>query len=337
MIGLENYKTATKNNWRKQCWNEIARRVSNKKNAVVLYLAAEQDLDRGEAIRRGFRAENLIAVDLRQTVVDSLRSRGKVAIQGRIEHVACAWHDVDVVYADFCCGFTREAMRAVEMLNLFPFVKDDCVFLFNFQRGRESKAAGEWIREFQGLYEDGASQFVKNPKNRAQLAIAWMQSMLMLHDKNNKTEVMQTNDHTAVLYVEHTTIKGVSMPDIVTKKANPITISYRSSAAKGLYFDTLIMNKLLTYEDSRPYTTQEVEILTTAGRTYNLDADHAPMIGARQYIHRLKNEIGDRWLDTDLGIYNYIKDIYEVMPRVSAAKAVRTMRNSGQLLPCSNF
>lgn len=346
-VGIDNYKTGTKNNWRHQCWNEISRRVKNKRNATVLYLAAEQDLDRSVAIRRGFQANNLIAVDMRQSVVDQLRDKSKIAVQGRIEHIACAWADVDVVYADFCCGLTKDAMRSIEMMCMLPFIKNECVFLFNFMRGREAGEAGEWIRLNQSVIESGGfrSRFVKNTKNRAMLAVQLMSSYISLLDsKGNNCNVAANREHkyNSEIELEHFLLNGMTVGDYqILENSNPSFVTYKSSAG-SLYFDTVIMGKPLRYENSAGFSEAEKNILIRHGRTACLDKNDLEFTpgksGAGGYLHYIKNEMSlSGCAYDDLGRFGYTEDIAAAEGKVAAAKAVRTMRKNGTLQPCSNF
>lgn len=305
-VGIENYKTGTKNNWRHQCWNEISSRVKNKRNATVLYLAAEQDLDRSVAIRRGFQANNLIAVDMRRSVVDQLREKSKIAVQGRIEHVACAWADVDVVYADFCCGLTADAMRAFQAMTTLPLIKNECVFLFNFQRGREHAGAAEWIKLQQGLIEaDGSyrSIYMKDKKNRAMLAVQMVSSWLTAiysASKFGHKEMLYDGRSASIVKSSYHSVGGVSCADLAIKQnANPAFITYKSSSG-NLYFDTVIMGKTVQLA--------EEEKEKCISELYASSDEHG-----------------------------FFKSVLGCRGRVAAAKAVRTMRKNGTLAPCSNF
>lgn len=160
--GIEDYRFGNKNNWRRTVWNEIARRVEDKKEAVVLYLAAGQDLDRKVATSKGFRSNNLIAVDSDKGVVKSLRKRGRLAIEGGLSDVLAAWprsRSIDVVFADYCCGLVAEVYNLTEIALLAGAIKPDGVLLVNMQRGRETGEANRVNKmltwEGQGLLHRG--------------------------------------------------------------------------------------------------------------------------------------------------------------------------------------
>lgn len=62
--GIENYNFDEKNKWRIWNWNRIRERLTCKpRDALVLYLAGPQDLDRAVAMRKGFDPLNMIAVE----------------------------------------------------------------------------------------------------------------------------------------------------------------------------------------------------------------------------------------------------------------------------------
>lgn len=134
-----NYKFGPKNNWRRTAWNRIVERLTVPvEDAVVLYLAGEMDLDRKEALARGFKASNLIAVDRDSEIVSKLRKDKSLAVNGDIFEVLKAWSGtpINVLILDLCCGATEQVMA-----NLVQFLihgcLQSCVILFNLMRGRD--------------------------------------------------------------------------------------------------------------------------------------------------------------------------------------------------------
>jgi hypothetical protein len=146
---METYQFGTKNNWRKWLWNRISERLNvPAQKAVVLYMGAAEDLDRTEALRRGFKNLNLIHVDRDPTVTGLIRRRGGLAVTGDFFEVVRCWpagHSVDVVVGDFCNGLTLANFIGVTTLPLWRQCRES-VFSFNLLRGRESKN-DSWIRE----------------------------------------------------------------------------------------------------------------------------------------------------------------------------------------------
>lgn len=140
LVGLADYKNGTKNNWRRWQWNQIAARVRDRRNAVVLYLASDQDLDRRVAVSKGFNPNNLIAVDIDQSKVDRLRAAGKLAIHGELASV-CAYFGgerIDVVAADLCCGITKRGAILMDVISHFVPIKPGGVVAVNLLRGRDA-------------------------------------------------------------------------------------------------------------------------------------------------------------------------------------------------------
>jgi len=143
MGGLNNYKFGQKNNWRRTIWNEISRRVGDTKDAIVLYLAGEQDLDRKVAIEKGFKSDNLIVVENDKVIVKKLRGQGKIVIHADMNDVLFGWNDkgpiVDVIYGDFCSGFEPRTSEVHDVVSQkIPFM--DSVVMMNFQRGRDPRS-----------------------------------------------------------------------------------------------------------------------------------------------------------------------------------------------------
>lgn len=153
---FDSYKFGQKNNWRRRSWNEIARRVKNKRDAVVLYLPASEDLDRPVAVGKGFHPSNLIAVDTDIKVVDHLRKQGKLAIHDKLENVVAAWPEapsIGVVFADFKCGFSQPVIDLVGHIWKCRGANPKTVVATNMLRGRDP-VHFEWftgIRKTYGL------------------------------------------------------------------------------------------------------------------------------------------------------------------------------------------
>lgn len=166
-IGLDSYQNTTKETWRGWQWNRIAellgagtipgwpqrdrgtgycRSVCQRSTAV--YLVGPDDLDRGSAIKRGFRDENLVAIDLDKKRVKSVRKDGNLAIADSLQRILIEWPrgwDVDVVVADFCYGMVADACRLPQVLYQSKGIQPESVIAINLQRGRD--AYGEWLRQ----------------------------------------------------------------------------------------------------------------------------------------------------------------------------------------------
>ncbi len=163
MVGLASYDNATKQSWRCWAWNRICERLwaikrpgarmpkrdsaafrEVAKDATVLYLVGPNDRDRSEAIKRGFRNANLLAVDIDSENVASVRSAGNIAITGDLATVILDWPvdwPLDVIVADLCCGLTESAydvMRAIIAHRGAPGEVRRLVCAVNLQRGRDS-------------------------------------------------------------------------------------------------------------------------------------------------------------------------------------------------------
>lgn len=134
------YSLPRKNHWRRWQWNRIVERLSmlrtKPRDAVVLYLAGQEDLDRKEALLRGFKPHNLIAVESDTETVRALRGKGVNVINAPLHEVALAWPEVHVIVADLCCGFDIRALRLVYALT-HAITAKRTVLSVNLQRGRD--------------------------------------------------------------------------------------------------------------------------------------------------------------------------------------------------------
>ena len=152
MNGTEkNYKFGQKNNWRRRVWNEIARRVDAPRDALVLYLAGEQDLDRKVALEHGFLPDNLIIVEKLGPTAGKLRKRGNNAVHADIVDVVKGSpeeHPVAVVYGDICSGLEPRIYQIYRDICANPAFYDG-VTAINLLRGRDptSHPEREWARQ----------------------------------------------------------------------------------------------------------------------------------------------------------------------------------------------
>jgi hypothetical protein len=235
------YAAGQKRNWRRRCWNEIAKRVPNKKDALVLYLSASDDSDRPVAVSKGFNPNNLLAVDIDMAVVKKIRAEGKVAIHGNLMDILAAWpHDrpVGVVFADMMSGFSQEVMTMLGALMYSPAFKDNTVVAFNLLRGREGAGAMELIAE----------QKLRSPdisKHRGQILYSALFEELTDHYARGKgfREGEAISPELAGSVLEY-----------MNQRANPYFTSYRSLAGKQR-FDTVIYNN---FWPGLPHSTAKV-------------------------------------------------------------------------------
>jgi hypothetical protein len=141
------YRFGTKAQWRRTAWNRIVERlIVHPRDAVVLYLAGEQDLDREVALRKGFRANNLIAVERDSRVVSVLRANGVLTISGNIVEIVRAWpreRKVNVIFADLCDDI--RSTNGPLLGGLINAAFAGAVIAVNFMRGR-SKQAGDLVK-----------------------------------------------------------------------------------------------------------------------------------------------------------------------------------------------
>jgi hypothetical protein len=141
-----NYDNGRKNNWRKQCWNLIVNHLKRAgiqpKDALVLYLPGTTNLDEGVALQKGFRRENLIAVERDKKVAHFIRKKLKVnCIQGDLIDVLMSWPldspKVDVVVADFQCGMLPVVEDTLRAYLCSPQITHS-VLCVNALRGRDA-------------------------------------------------------------------------------------------------------------------------------------------------------------------------------------------------------
>lgn len=139
LMDAVNYKNGAKNQWRRTVWNLI--RV-HAKPGVILYLPGSTDLDRDEALRRGFKPADLIAIERDPEVARSLRERGVTTIRGSLNDVLESWPPhvpIAALLADLQCGFDPWVERLAEICAQHPAMAE-AVVVANLQRGRDAYA-----------------------------------------------------------------------------------------------------------------------------------------------------------------------------------------------------
>lgn len=152
--GLRSYLNGTKNNWRRWQWNRICDRLKvsgvDPRDAGVLYLAGPDDEDRRVAKERGFRHENLVAVERDEGNAAALRSRGVLTFHGElsdaVEHPPL--DRLDVVIADLCGGLSAlTADLYASLCGLRPRGQVTIVAV-NMLRGRDGEFGSEFAASF---------------------------------------------------------------------------------------------------------------------------------------------------------------------------------------------
>lgn len=178
-----------RNDIRRSWWNRVAEALPNKRDALVLYLPGEMDLDRKEAVDRGFSDWNLIAVEANRKVASKLRLQGRTVIHGRLADVMEAWpaqHPVAYVAADLQCGWGNEVER---ILNAYMSLQafNGAVLLVNLQRGRDSTEVAGVVRDLTSML--AAHKWAgAGPDHLARTSAVsgWLQ--LLLESKGQATE-----------------------------------------------------------------------------------------------------------------------------------------------------
>lgn len=229
--GIGNYRFGQKNNWRRTVWNEMASRVKNRRDARILYLAGEQNLDSEIAEQKGFRKQNMIAIEIDKGRTASLRANSVNTINGNLMDVLYNWphkHKVDVVVADFCFGFEAKSVDLFDSISNPALVDAAC--LINFQRGRDSST--NELRKMLGGNKvftptaDGDIQEVASEKHRAAQYLQW-----------HALETVRACNADSILGIETNAL--VSM---LLTRMKPRFLSYRSGR---IYMDSAVFNHSL--------------------------------------------------------------------------------------------
>ncbi len=134
----DHYDNPRKQTWRGWAWNQIADRLGGSLVPIStgLYLPGPVDRDREAALRKGFANENLIAIDLDENYVASVRRGGGLATCGRFELVFADIYrriPIDFVFADYLGGLHAWSLLLSQLA--FGSCHTVCI---NLMRGRDA-------------------------------------------------------------------------------------------------------------------------------------------------------------------------------------------------------
>jgi hypothetical protein len=220
----KDYDFGRKNGWRRWAWNRIAERLPvPAREAVVLYLAAPSDLDRIEAVRRGVRPDNLIAIERDKSALQSLRRRGVLCIDGELVDVLNSWTRLEVhaVVADMCGGLDiRFAHGFANWFNYRDPFKP-AVWAMNFLRGRDASSSN--VRET-----------LRDPRDEN--PFAKHRGMLMLHAAWEQFQVAQGLRSADGLC--HDQEVSMRVADWFMRETRP---AFNSYASGRLRFDSVVL------------------------------------------------------------------------------------------------
>lgn len=176
MKGLDSYQSGTKGTWRGWQWNQISKRLCGGRKLgpaavrdvlskkTVLYLVGPDDFDREAAIKRGFRNENLIAIDINNENIARVRTSGGIGLQGSLQQIILEWprhQQIDAVIFDSCAGVNADFGYMILALAECPAMTADSVVSINLLRGRDTAAITE----------------ILGTTNRSAHAVAWIAAL----------------------------------------------------------------------------------------------------------------------------------------------------------------
>ena len=228
----KNYKNGRKNGWRRWVHNQLGKRVEDKKNATVLYLAGKEDIDRAGLIRKGFRSDNLIAVEKEKSVVNELKKKRKLVIHGKLEEVLFAWPDhsgFDVLIADMCSGLSPMTIDVLTGALFCGAVKNGGTVMVNVKRGQADGRNFPAVLQYQELVEHYTGV---TAKHRGRIAF-----MMVVELLKNRLECARYGG----VSPETRSAQFVHLLDTVSDSFRPKFNSYRSGGS--VYYDSLVFSK----------------------------------------------------------------------------------------------
>lgn len=219
----QNYDFSAKRHWRRWAWNRIAERLTvPPREALVAYLPGPEDEDRPIALSKGFRADNLIAVDRALANVEAVRGEGNLAICGdAYDVIGVMLHKrrIDVIFLDLCCGYSFKLMNGLASLLTSQNLAGSTVAV-NLMRGRDAGVS----KLNTNLIELGHESLSDDERHRGRLffgaSIPWAYNFVNEQRKRGNLP---------------------NLPDvrIIMKSVSPVFSSYRS-VVSNCYFDSVV-------------------------------------------------------------------------------------------------
>lgn len=140
------YRSGQKNNWRRRVWNLLLANMRvPAREARGVFLPGPEILDLAVASSKGFRPENLTAIEIKGHLASSLRRQWRCPVVHEvIDGAVLCWPEsdpLDFIIADYCgtlnqAQYLRDALLCSRGLN-----RRGCVLIINLLRGREQ---GYW-------------------------------------------------------------------------------------------------------------------------------------------------------------------------------------------------
>lgn len=148
---VDRFANGSKQTWRGWWTNNLIRlikhannrnachRIVTQKTAVGCYLPSQNDREAEALLKKGFRRENLVAVDTDAEAVKNVRKCGGVAIQTSLQAFlgSRSVAHLDFISADLFGGFTRPTFELMHAIVASPMVRPGTAVLINLKRGRD--------------------------------------------------------------------------------------------------------------------------------------------------------------------------------------------------------
>jgi len=154
------YDYGPKRNWRRWIYNRAVEHLESlsirPRDAVVLYLAGEQNFDREIALSKGFLGHNLIAVERDRLAIQKIKDSGTLCVSGELSKVLMdCTIETSLIVADFCSPICGEVLSClVNLVNNPRFKK--CILAINLLRGRECLPE-DWQESIRGKHRGQAA------------------------------------------------------------------------------------------------------------------------------------------------------------------------------------
>ncbi|HUT44133.1 MAG TPA: hypothetical protein VMW42_03625 [Desulfatiglandales bacterium] len=310
---IDGYKFGQKNNWRKWVWNRICERLTvPKKDAVIVYLAGIEDMDRTIACQKGFNPNNMIAVDKNKKVIQSLKEKGALHIHSDLTSALIAFGNtktkIDVLIGDFCCGLVYDIE---ELAVRFPAdaigdaFNDNAVIMMNFLRGRDNGGMLEIRDTIENTSEKHRGKLFIEFFLRS--AAMWTDGLLFHYYKHQKPTIAR-----AVFQMNFKEKK------VIHENEEPDPIGYENYLSKEMGYDKLFGSTI----DFHMYRIKNgLNAVFNSYKSGNMVMDSTVFLYAKNVLVWGVDKTEE------------IEAVKSLTRKISSTLAVRTMKQKGVLKP----
>lgn len=270
----DSYSSATKNKYREAVWDYFAKSL-NVDKAVVLFFPGRDGLEIPVAMKRGFKEENLIAID----TDDGVFTQQWAQEYPRIKKINASLGNtnkfetrIDAANLDFCGNISSLMVKELRRFSESDSLQDDALVAITVLRGRESQ-------ERTGLIELAHDLLGINSGIDARLGLAF--HALFGYDYAIRRHGSYRNSSTMVWGIGHKKESDSLIPFSVRRQIRSKIVSGIKNKRDNLIvynrnvpFGYRRVGNMLETDSSQQETLREIRKMRKMGKSLRAIAEH---------------------------------------------------------------